>query len=273
MVLPVSFLGYSWTPAAERYVYLASIGFAVGVSFLAFEVLAGRPRWSLQTVQIMILLLIFVFGVTTARRAKVWQSNLTMMEDTLAKSPDSGKVTYAYGWALSSAGRIEEGITYWKKAIDLGYISEPSRMLGQVEEARGNYDEAEQYFLQALWPIPKKIKSSAERSPEKGLFNKRDPEIYLQLARMHRRMAEEMPEEADYHHKRMIHYHEAAHKLKPDDAYLEYLLAKAYLHFGDPAEARKLFAQVSRLAPDTYYGKAAAKLARVVGAKSRQVVK
>ena len=79
---------------------------------------------------------------------------------------------------------------------------------------------------------------------------------------MHRKLAQEEPDRADHHHERTLHYHEAAYELNPDDPYLRYLLAKAHLHFGDPAKARELFVQVSNMTPDSYYGKAAAKLAK-----------
>jgi hypothetical protein len=95
-----------------------------------------------------------------------------------------------------------------------------------------------------------------------GINHKRDPNIYLALVDLHYKMAEENPERSEYHHKRILHFHEAACKVEPGDPYLRYLLAKAHLHLGDRERACRLFTQVSEEVPNTYYGKAAAKLAK-----------
>jgi tetratricopeptide (TPR) repeat protein len=261
MVLPLSFLRYSWTPVAERYLYLSSVAFSVSASIFVFQVLATRRGWVAQAAPAAVLVLLFVFGTGTTLRAKTWQTNLALAKDTFAQNPDNGTVEFGYGCALSEVGRSEEAVAHWKRAIRLGYVSEPARILASRAEGEKKYAEAEKYYLMALWPVKMGTMTSARPVGELGLLGPRDPEIYLCLARLHRSMALAEPEREKYHHERIVHFHEAACREAPDDVYLKYLLAKAQLKYGDPATARKLSAQVRDLAPDTYYGKAAAKMA------------
>jgi len=262
MVLPLSFLSYSWTPAAERYLYLSSVAFSVSVSIFVFQVLATRGGWVAQAASTGVLVLLFVFGTGTTLRAKTWQTNLALAENTLAQNPDNGTVEFGYACALGELGRSEEAVAHWERAIQLGYVSESARILGGRAEAEKKYAEAEKYYLMALWPVRMPSTTGARPAGELGLLGKRDPEIYLCLARLHQTMALDEPEREKYHHERIVHFHEAAcREGSPDDAYLKYLLAKAHQKYGDAAKASKLFAQVGDMAPDTYYGKAAAKMA------------
>jgi tetratricopeptide (TPR) repeat protein len=268
-ILPLTFIGASWTPAAERYVYISSISFAVCVSLFAFKVLAFRGRWGVQTAQIVMLVLLFAFGTGTTLRAKIWQSNLALLEDTLEKSPNDGRLTGAYASALlTTPGRKDEAIEQFKRAIDLGFVPRPAQFLGRIEENEKNYAAAEEYYLQALWPTKKVPKGGSRQITQLGLSHERYPDIYLDLVRLHRKMAEEEPERKSYHDERIIHFYGAACKLRPNDPFYKYLLAKAHLAFGDPAEAITLFARVRDMAPDTYYGKAAAKLAKAAKTKA-----
>ena len=261
-VLPLSFFGFSWTGMAERYVYLSSISFAAFVALLSYKVMAAQPGWAARTVEALTLLLLFVFGIGATMRAALWQSNVALMQDTWEKNPTSARVAYGYGLAVFQAGKEEESIKMWQKAMELGYISDPSRLLGNIEKDKKNYAAAERYYLQALWPIGRLSGPEAKPVRELGLTHQRDPNIYLALVDLHLKMAGEDPTRMEYHRERIIHFHEAACKLEPRNAYFRYLLAKAHLRFGDTGKARKIFAQVSEMAPNAYYGEAAAKLAR-----------
>lgn len=261
VALPLSFHSFSWTPAAERYAYLAAVAFAVCLSLFVFKVINSRPGRVALTVWVLVVGLLIVFAVSTTLRTTVWQSNVALLRDTWEQNPTSGRIACAYAWALHEVGRVEEGVSLWHKAMELGYVSAPAQALGDLERGKKNYEAAERYYLQALWPFGKLAEGGARNVDELGILHKRDPEVYLALADVHHKMAEKNPACRKYHARRIIHFHEAACKLKPADAHLRYLLAKAYLRFGHLEEARKHFVQVRDMAPDTYYGKAAAKLA------------
>ena len=262
-VLPLSFHSYSWTPIAERYVYLSSIGFAVSISFFVFKILASQRQWVAHTSQVLLLVLLFTFGISTTLRTITWQSDLTLVQDALEKYPDSAHLNDAYARVLVAAGREEEAIVYWKKAIDLGRISYPAYSLGNIEKEKKNYAAAEKYYLQALWPKKKFTKKGSRPVGEMKLLHKRNPDIYLALVDLHWEMSRQEPERLDYHHERIIHFHQAACKVEPENAFLRYLLAKAYLRLGNLKEASKHFAEVQDMAPDTYYDTAAGKLMKL----------
>jgi tetratricopeptide (TPR) repeat protein len=232
------------------------------VSILVFQVLATRGGWVARAAPTAVLALLFIFGTGTTLRAKTWQSNLALAQNTLAQNPDNGMVEFSYACALAELGRSEDAVARWERAIQLGYVSGPAKILGGRAESANKYAEAEKYYLMALWPVRMPSMRGARPVGELGLLGKKDPEIYLSLARLHQSMALDEPEREKYHHERIVHFHEAAcREGSPDDAYLKYLLAKAHQKYGDAAKAKSLFAQVRDMAPDTYYGKAAGKMA------------
>ena len=263
VILPLSVYSISWSPAAERYVYLSSIGFAAFVSLFVFQILASKSQKIVRTSKVLVLVLVIVFSAGTALRAQVWQSDLTLMEDTWRKNRANGRLADAYARTLWTAGRKSEAVSYLKMAIDLGYVSRPAEWLGKIEQQRENYPAAEKYYLLALWPIKELKQNGTSRITAIGLLHKRRPGIYIKLADLHVSMLGEEPQRSDYHKERIIHFHQAACDLAPDNVFYRYLLAKAYLRFGSIDEARKHFEYVQKKAPDKYYGKAAAKLAQV----------
>jgi len=264
-VIPLSFETYSWTSVAERYAYLANFGFAGFSAFLAWRILARYGRSGRRTVEVLVFVVLFIFATSTTLRATQWQSNEVLLRDTWEKNPTSARIAHVYGLVLFGANKKQDAIKMWQKAMDLGYISGPSQCFGDLEREKKNYAAAEKYYLQALWPFTKTVtlaSSGVRPVGELGILNQRDPAIYFALIDVHYKMAEEDPAQRKYHEERIIHFHEATCKLRPKDAYYRYLLAKAHLHFGNTEVARKIFAEVSKTAAGTYYGRAAAKLAK-----------
>lgn len=264
-VLPLSFETFSWTSVAERYVYLSNVGFAGFSAFFVWRFIAGEGRWLRRTVEVLVFVILFVFATSSTLRATQWQSDEVLLRDAYEQNPTSARIVHSYALVLFNVNKKEEGIKMCQKAMDLGYISGPSRSFGDLERAKKNYAAAEKYYLEALWPFAKVVTLAAPQARpvgELGILFQRDPETYLALIDLHYKMAEEDPAQQKYHQQRIIHFHEAACKLRPKDAHYRYLLAKAHLRFGHTETARKIFAEVSDMAPDTYYGKAAAKLAK-----------
>lgn len=252
-LLPVLFLtlrSYSWTSVAERYSYLASAFFAAFVAMLIAAHLPQRSfnlRWAARMLPLAVLL---VFGVSTASRAMVWQSNEQLMGDTYKKSPNDGWVTYSYGIMLKRSGKVEQAEECWQKALDLGFITNGAKALGLLEAERGNYEKAEYYLLKAAWP---------SKNVEKLVRNFK-PDIYTSLARVHLRWAKEDKANAEHHHERVVHFYKRAYEYSGEDPMILYNLGKFYLEQGDLEEAKKCFRRVWQDRPETYYGKAAGKL-------------
>jgi len=255
-LLPVLFLtarSYSWTAVAERYSYLASAFFAAFVAMILATYLPRRSfnlRWAASMLPLAVLL---VFGVSTASRAMVWQSNERLMGDTLKKSPNDGWVTYSYGVMLARAGKLVEAEKYWQKALDLGFTINGAKALGWLEAGRGNYEKAEYYYLKAAWPS-----TNVER------FSRNlKPGVYSSLARLHLVWAKKDKANAEHHHERVVHFYKRAYEFSGEDPMILYNLGKFYLEQGDLQEAKKCFRRVWQDRPDTYYGKAAGKLMKI----------
>ncbi|MCM0083471.1 hypothetical protein L4X63_17945 [Geomonas sp. Red32] len=100
--LLVPLLNLTWTPLAERYLYVPSAFFALGCVFgvegLPF---AGRHRTAVS-VLFLVLLGIAVWG--TATRTLLWQDNLALFRDTLKKSPGFVPAQNEIAIALYSRG-------------------------------------------------------------------------------------------------------------------------------------------------------------------------
>ncbi|HJV65234.1 MAG TPA: hypothetical protein VJ550_05850 [Geomonas sp.] len=102
----IPMLNLTWTPLAERYMYLPSTFFALGCVF-------GAERWELRgqwrvalTAAFSVILLIGVYG--SATRTLVWQDNLTLYQDTVKKSPDFIPAQNELATALYAHGKTRQ---------------------------------------------------------------------------------------------------------------------------------------------------------------------
>jgi len=102
--LPI--LKITWTPIAERYVYMASAPFCIGVTVLYIRYIARFV--SARVTTLVVAAVLGSAAVVTAQRNIVWQDNLSLFADTLEKSPDFAAIKNEYAIALRERGRIEE---------------------------------------------------------------------------------------------------------------------------------------------------------------------
>lgn len=104
LILPL--LKITWTPIAERYVYMASAFFVVASVLLFVKYL--QPYLSMRVVTLLVALLLGVTGTVTAQRNIVWKDNLTLFEDTVRKSPNFPAAKNELAIALHGQGRTQE---------------------------------------------------------------------------------------------------------------------------------------------------------------------
>ena len=84
--LVIALTNVAWTPLAERYLYLPSAFFSIGVIGVAYQMLRG---WQKEFVLAPACsLLLFPFALVSIQRNFVWQDNLSLYRDTLKKSPE-----------------------------------------------------------------------------------------------------------------------------------------------------------------------------------------
>lgn len=109
LLVPTYFIGIAnmtWTPLAERYAYLATAFWAIGMIGLLSAIPMTTRRAACAGV--LILLLIGSYAFITAQRNRVWQDNLLLFADTVTKSPEHIGARNELGNALLSRGRIAE---------------------------------------------------------------------------------------------------------------------------------------------------------------------
>lgn len=100
----------------EHRTYLPSFGF-----FLIFTYLIYWLTWkNIKTIGISILALVVVLNsVLTYMRNNVWKDEITLSTDSIKKSPGKGRPYNNRGDALVDAGRYEEALLDFDKAVEL----------------------------------------------------------------------------------------------------------------------------------------------------------
>ena len=104
--LPFAFGTIAWTGYAERYIYLSS---AFWIISAAIYIDANPPQKPLTTSMYLVAVttIILLFGWQTYSRNIVWQKNVTLLEDTVNKSPKARRLRDMYMYALYVAGDID----------------------------------------------------------------------------------------------------------------------------------------------------------------------
>jgi tetratricopeptide (TPR) repeat protein len=212
----------------EHRVYLPSAGFFIAlVTLAAIGVERLRPRMPmLARLQLPLLVVVAVLlGGATYARNGVWQDPVSIWGDTMAKSPEKARPAYNLGVILAQAGRDEEAIGLFRRAIQLAPDKvEAYNNLGAALEKRGDFNEAAEMFSQALGIKP----DHAE-----ALYNL--GRLYLQDLNM--------PQDAVLLFARAI-------ALKPDYLDAQINLSAAYNRLGQYKETVRLLEQVNKTVED-----------------------
>jgi tetratricopeptide (TPR) repeat protein len=133
---------------AERYVYLASIGFALAIAAAVAEV-RRVPR------EIALMCLAIWMGWAAwrlMRRVEDWQDPIALYGHSLEATPQSVLMNLNYGAALQTAGRVAEAESQYRRVISLAapkdsmvYVDLESLYIGE-----GRLDEAIAMYKQAI---------------------------------------------------------------------------------------------------------------------------
>ncbi|HHL52793.1 MAG TPA: hypothetical protein ENJ39_05405 [Flammeovirgaceae bacterium] len=106
----------AWMPFAERYLYLSCAIWA------AFMIFAGQ--WLIthfangkRVAAFLFTVLILLWGTTTSLRALTWHDDFRLWTAAYKSSPDSGKIMYKYGVALTGKGRKKAGLKMIKESL------------------------------------------------------------------------------------------------------------------------------------------------------------
>lgn len=147
--------------------YLASIGimFILAVPivhiflyiFRFIQAIQPLPREfsskQVQTAMLAVLLLPVGFAATS--RNKVWETCVGFWQDNAQKAPNKARVHNNLGVALSEAGKIDEAVVAYKRAIDLdSNYSDPLSNIAVAYSLKGQVDDAINSLKSALHICP-----------------------------------------------------------------------------------------------------------------------
>jgi tetratricopeptide (TPR) repeat protein len=234
----------TWTPLAERYLYISSFG-AIILFVISYYRFTESISVNLQNSLLFVLILASCF--VTANRVMTWQSNLTIFADTVEKSPRSPAIRNEYGVALAKSGRIEEAVTQFKMSQTLSQFKYKPPLFNLVAinlNKTGDVKKAKQEYINEL--------------PTSGRYK------YDMLMTIVQLIDREQGEDTNGLHKRelmmeQIYYLQQANKITKKGSNF-YKLGQCYLQISDKNMARESFIQAIKIEPKGYFAESAKKL-------------
>jgi len=135
-IIPINALIY------EHWLYLPSIGFFVVVAWCMDRLLSKGKAF--RPLALLLITLISSFYIwRTYERNREWHNPISFYESTIRHKPDSARLHNNLAMAYADAGRPEDAIREYKKAIELGdYYAQPHYNLSNIYIGKGDYDAA-----------------------------------------------------------------------------------------------------------------------------------
>jgi tetratricopeptide (TPR) repeat protein len=145
----------------EHRLYLASFGIVLALTGAAVVALRGLgPARARLAGAVLALAVLAGLGAATAVRNQVWQSALALWSDASRKSPGKPRIWVNLGTALHFAGRYDEAVNAYDRALALGF--DPTVPLELVVRNTAlalvrlrRYDEARDRLVRYLRTAPR----------------------------------------------------------------------------------------------------------------------
>ncbi len=244
--LMIPMLRFTWTPLAERYMYISSAFFLIG-AMLAILSWEKRQAYRVHlTVVVSCLVAIAFYG--TATRNILWQDNLALFQDTFQKSPDFKPALNEVANALHERGQVKEAAVIYKRFI------EPN---GLINAQYGLKNKAFALMNEGDFDGARKILNQLKDNP-----GKHEISILLQVLEINKvQVAENKATFKDIY----VESVEILNRLikLTGDPFYSYRLGIMHMQAGDSQKALAAFNVVIQTAPPTaYYRKPAEKLVK-----------
>jgi len=242
--LLVPLLRMTWTPLGERYLYVPSAFFLVGVTFTLQRWAHMRHFQKIMVPVIAGIAVVAIYG--TAKRGILWQDNLALFEDCRRKSPDFVPAQNEMATALYARGNNLAASAIIRSMVlpeDLnnrqyGLISKSAALVND-----GDYDAARMILRQALAAPGKHEVVIIQR-----LLGLNGLEV-MKGSATHAKF-----------HAENVQLLSRIYAITGDTFYL-YRLGQIHMFQGERALAREAFTRVAAQAPgNAYYRQAASKL-------------
>jgi tetratricopeptide (TPR) repeat protein len=257
--------GMAWTRIAERYLYIATAFFAIAITYTVYVLLPvfrspldsfpfvkartrnGNVHPSQQRFFIVALFALFiVLSITTVHRNIIWQDNLTLFEDTVAKSPNFPPAKNELAAALLQHGRTDEAF----KLIEINAISSK-----QSDYATADINKAKAMAAENDLEGGRKLLLARLDAP-----GKQYDKILLELLAIDDKRVNQARSGAK---KLEIHAEQIDLLMKlyarTSEPFYCYRIGQMYLFMNKKREARVFFEKAYEKAPDNAYYKSSAK--------------
>ncbi|MFN3739513.1 MAG: glycosyltransferase family 39 protein [Thermodesulfovibrionales bacterium] len=230
--LPLTLSQIAWTPFAERYAYLP-MAFILMASILWLERNLIFPSPMIRN--IVVSLIILCLSIYTFSRNLTWQSNYSLIQDTIKKSPDFKEAQLLWGGLLMNEKRYDEAIYYFKKASEhffFGYDERPDLYMAEAYLLKGDMIEASRLVDRIL----QKTKGKSINA------------LKLKLKLLYR--------EVNYNSNRLSELKVTGNKLfeLTNDPMILYEIGKVYIYQNKVKEAKEFFCKArEKFAPQDPY--------------------
>jgi tetratricopeptide (TPR) repeat protein len=140
-LLPLSYF------AADRYLYVPSVGFFILVALFMNRYLSHFSKLLIITV----FMLVLIFSILTWRQNKVWHSTFTLYSNALRVSPHSAFALNNLGWEYYLRNDLRQAIYVLKKSANVNpYFPMPFYNLALIYERVGDREKAIYYYSESL---------------------------------------------------------------------------------------------------------------------------
>ncbi|MBK8500042.1 MAG: tetratricopeptide repeat protein [Flavobacteriales bacterium] len=137
---------------AERYTYIPYLGLAFAVMSVCWKVSEERKA-ARNALLVLSTAFVLVMAAIAHERTKVWKDGVALWEDAIAKDDGAPKSMNNYGVALTNAGRHQEALEVFDRALMLKFDYGDAFYnrglahfnLGQYEAAIADYTSAIRY--------------------------------------------------------------------------------------------------------------------------------
>jgi tetratricopeptide (TPR) repeat protein len=144
----------TFAPVAERYLYLPSVGVALGAGWLLRGLLQQRRALALA----VLAAIIGVYGATSLARGAVWQSDVALWEDQVRKTPREIFAWHSLARALRARGEPARALDAYEQGLlvgeDPGQRAKVLYGIAELQLERGDLDAAERVLERAQLETP-----------------------------------------------------------------------------------------------------------------------
>lgn len=150
--LPIAFGTIAWTAYADRYIYLSTPFWILAVA-CTLQGISDRQQYLRLAVRSCTMFLLIGAMVATVSRNLQWQSNKTIFEDAVSKTPDFRAVRGLYMLALAKQGQYKEAFQQYSAAMNIHAVKYEEQFdlnMAQILFRQGKDKEGLAYIQKAI---------------------------------------------------------------------------------------------------------------------------